>query len=95
MQVTITPERPCLPVNAPRALAVLVRLRAPKIPQAARKPLNLCLVIDRSGSTVGGPDGRQPVGEAQSGGESEEGGRPAPLGRVRGEGRGLAIPPAR
>jgi hypothetical protein len=29
-------------------------------------------------------------GTAQSGGESEEGRRPAPLGRARGEGRGLA-----
>jgi molybdopterin converting factor small subunit len=33
-------------------------------------------------------------GTAQSGGESEEGRRPAPLGRVRGEGRGLAVCPA-
>jgi len=32
---------------------------------------------------------------AQSGGESEEGRRPAPLGRGRGEGRDLAASPAR
>jgi hypothetical protein len=34
--------------------------------------------------------GDSPSRTAQSGGESEEGRRPAPLGRARGEGRGLA-----
>ena len=34
--------------------------------------------------------GDTPIGTAQSGGESEEGRRPAPLGGVRGEGRELA-----
>jgi addiction module RelE/StbE family toxin len=34
--------------------------------------------------------GDSPPGTAQSGGESEEGRRPAPLGRARGEGRELA-----
>jgi len=38
--------------------------------------------------------GDSPSRTAQSGGESEEGRRPAPLGRARGEGRGLAACPA-
>jgi len=38
--------------------------------------------------------GDRSPGTAQSGGESEEGRRPAPLGRARGEGRGLAACPA-
>jgi hypothetical protein len=37
--------------------------------------------------------GDSPPGTAQSGGESEEGRRPAPLGRARGEGRALAAHP--
>lgn len=53
MQLQLLPERPCLPVNMATRLAVLVRLVAPTVPQMARKPLNLCLVIDRSGSMAG------------------------------------------
>ena len=37
--------------------------------------------------------GDTPTGTAQSGGEPDEGRRPAPLGRVRGEGRALALRP--
>jgi hypothetical protein len=48
MHLALIPERPCLPVNATTTLALLVRLTAPRVPQVARKPLNLCLVIDRS-----------------------------------------------
>ena len=55
MRLDIIPERPCLPVGEVTSLPVLIRLTAPTVPQMARKPLNLCLVIDRSGSTVGCP----------------------------------------
>ena len=50
MRLDIIPERPCLPVGEVTSLPVLIRLTAPTVPQMARKPLNLCLVIDRSGS---------------------------------------------
>jgi Ca-activated chloride channel family protein len=50
MRVDIIPERPCVPVGEVTSLPVLLRLTAPTVPHMARKPLNLCLVIDRSGS---------------------------------------------
>lgn len=53
MRVDIMPERPCLPVGEVASLPVLLRLTAPPVPRLARKPLNLCLVIDRSGSMAG------------------------------------------
>jgi Ca-activated chloride channel family protein len=53
MRLDINPERPCLPVGEATSLPVLIRLTAPAVPQIARKPLNLCLVIDRSGSMAG------------------------------------------
>jgi Ca-activated chloride channel homolog len=53
MRLDIVPERPCIPVGQVTSLPVLLRLTAPTVPQLARKPLNLCLVIDRSGSMAG------------------------------------------
>jgi Ca-activated chloride channel homolog len=53
MRLDIIPERPAIPVNTAITLPVLVRLTAPAVPQMERKPLNLCLVIDRSGSMAG------------------------------------------
>jgi Ca-activated chloride channel family protein len=53
MRLDIIPERPCLPVGEVTSLPVLIRLIAPTVPQIARKPLNLCLSIDRSGSMAG------------------------------------------
>jgi len=53
MRLDIVPERPCIPVGEVTALPVLLRLTAPTVPQLARKPLNVCLVIDRSGSMAG------------------------------------------
>ncbi len=53
MHFDIMPERPCVPVGQITSLPVLLRLAAPVVPQMARKPLNLCLVIDRSGSMAG------------------------------------------
>jgi Ca-activated chloride channel family protein len=50
MRLDIMPERPCVPVGQVTSLPVLLRLTAPTVPQMTRKPLNLCLVIDRSGS---------------------------------------------
>jgi Ca-activated chloride channel family protein len=53
MRLDIIPERPCIPVGEATSLPVIIRLAAPAVPQIARKPLNLCLVIDRSGSMAG------------------------------------------
>jgi Ca-activated chloride channel family protein len=64
MRLDIIPERPCLPVGEITSLPVLVRLTAPAVPQMARKPLNLCLVIDRSGS-MSGPKLRQTIASAK------------------------------
>jgi Ca-activated chloride channel family protein len=49
MRLELIPERPCLPIGEATSLPILIRLTAPAIPQMA-EPLNLCLVIDRSGS---------------------------------------------
>jgi Ca-activated chloride channel family protein len=64
MELTLIPERPAIPVNTAVTLPVLVRLTAPTVPQMARKPLNLCLVIDRSGS-MAGPKLQQTITAAQ------------------------------
>jgi Ca-activated chloride channel family protein len=53
MRLDIIPERPCIPVGEVASLPILLRLTAPTVPQMVRKPLNLCLVIDRSGSMAG------------------------------------------
>lgn len=56
--VTLQPERPALlALPHPQTSLVLVRVQAPAAPEssATRQPLNLSLVIDRSGSMGGAP----------------------------------------
>lgn len=57
LSLTITPRRSALLAGHPTVVEALVRVRAPAAPagQPRRKPLNLALVIDRSGSMSGKP----------------------------------------
>lgn len=57
LELTITPQRAALLAGHDNELNVLVRVRAPAAPDgtAPAKPLNLALVIDRSGSMSGRP----------------------------------------
>lgn len=57
LNVSITPRRSALLAGHANVVEALVRIRAPAAPagQAHRKPLNLALVIDRSGSMSGQP----------------------------------------
>ncbi|NNC55563.1 MAG: VWA domain-containing protein, partial [Pseudomonadales bacterium] len=56
-KLSLTPIRQGLPTGTPGELDVLLRLSAPaKAPGGAKRaPLNLALVIDRSGSMSGAP----------------------------------------
>jgi hypothetical protein len=55
--VSIQPERSALLAGHPQTIHALVRIQAPAAPAAnqQRQPLNLALVIDRSGSMSGTP----------------------------------------
>lgn len=56
--LTLTPLRPGLPGESDASLDVLARVRVPDLPADAareRAPLNLAIVIDRSGSMQGRP----------------------------------------
>jgi Ca-activated chloride channel family protein len=62
-KLIITPRRPAVLADFSATVDVLVRVQAPDAPagiQAARTPLHLALVIDRSGSMAG-----QPLSEAR------------------------------
>jgi Ca-activated chloride channel family protein len=52
---TLTPLKAGIQAGRDHTLTVLVRARAPEAVQTARKPLNLALVIDKSGSMSGPP----------------------------------------
>jgi Ca-activated chloride channel family protein len=55
--VVLTPRRPALVSGFDNTVDILVRVQAPAAPQAAaeRPPLNLAIVLDRSGSMEGPP----------------------------------------
>ncbi|HEX4885308.1 MAG TPA: VWA domain-containing protein [Casimicrobiaceae bacterium] len=55
-RLIVVPEREALPAGAAATLRMLVRVQAPDAPaSAAREPLHLALVLDRSGSMAGRP----------------------------------------
>lgn len=52
-RIEVTPIRPAVRSDAPLTLDVLITIAAPDSPTKTRPPLNLGLVIDRSGSMTG------------------------------------------
>lgn len=54
VRCTVTPDREALPAGSPQTVVIKIALDAPQVPsERERPPVNLALVLDRSGSMTG------------------------------------------
>ena len=54
LEIILTPNKPAITEQGNQPLQVLVRLRPQQDPSQVRTPVSLALVVDRSGSMLGG-----------------------------------------